>query len=63
LIFPLVIRNKSALSEAYLELYKDRINKRLNAADKAKTRLKLQVLEFDNTSMTEERENMAIITI
>jgi len=55
LIFPLVIRNKSALSEAYLELYKDRINKRLNAADKAKTRLKLQVFEFDNTSMTEER--------
>jgi hypothetical protein len=53
----------STKKEAYLKSYKDRINKYLNAAGKAKTRLKLQVFEFDNTSMTEERENMAIITI
>jgi hypothetical protein len=43
-------------AEAYLELYKDRINKHLNAAGKAKTRLKLQVFEMDGKSMIEEKK-------
>jgi hypothetical protein len=43
-------------AEVYLELYKDRINKRLNAAGKVKTRLKLQVFELDGKSMIEERK-------
>jgi hypothetical protein len=35
--------------EDYIKIYKDRINKHLNAAEgKSKTRLKLQVFELDN---------------
>jgi hypothetical protein len=43
-------------AEAYLRLYKDRINKYLNATGKAKTRLKLQVFELDGKSMIEEKK-------
>jgi hypothetical protein len=36
-------------AEDYIKIYKDRINKHLNAAEgKSKTRLKLQVFELDN---------------
>jgi hypothetical protein len=44
--------SKSA-AEAYLKLYKDKINKRLIAEGKTKTRLKLQVFEIDSKSMIE----------
>jgi transposase len=37
-------------AEAYLKLYKDRINERLIAEGKTKTRLKLQVFELDDKS-------------
>lgn len=43
-------------AKAYLKSYKDRINKYLNAAGKAKTRLKLQVFEMDGKSMIEEKK-------
>jgi hypothetical protein len=43
-------------AESYIKLYKDRINKRLIAEGKSKTRLKLQVFELDDKSMIEEKK-------
>ena len=44
-------------ADRYVKLYKDRINKRLNAEGKTKTtRLKLQVFELDRESMIEEKK-------
>jgi hypothetical protein len=40
----------------YIEEYKGRINDRLMAEGKAKTRLKLQVFELDNKSIIEEKK-------
>jgi len=40
-------------AEEYIKLYKDRINKRLNAEGKSKTRLKLQVFELDSKAVKE----------
>jgi hypothetical protein len=47
---------RKELAEEYIKLYKDRINKRLNAEGKSKTRLKLQVFELDKESMVEEKK-------
>jgi hypothetical protein len=44
------------LAENYIKPYKDRINKRLNAKGKSKTRLKMQVFELDSESMVEENK-------
>jgi hypothetical protein len=41
------------LAENYIKLYKDRINKRLNAEGKSKTKLKLQVFELDSQAVKE----------
>jgi hypothetical protein len=44
-------------AEVYLKLYKDRINKSLNAEGKSKTtRLKLQVFELDSKAIIEEKK-------
>jgi hypothetical protein len=48
----------AALYHAYLKLYKDRINKHLHTAGKAKSREKFQVFEMDSKSMTEEKEKI-----
>jgi hypothetical protein len=46
------------LAENYIKLYKDRINKRLNAEGKSKTsRLKLQVFELDSNAVKEINDN------
>jgi hypothetical protein len=42
--------------EADRYIKKDRINKRLNAEGKSKTRLKLRVFELDSESMVEENK-------
>jgi hypothetical protein len=47
---------KKQQAEEYIKIYKDRINKRLNAEGKSKTRLKLQVFELDGESMIEEKK-------
>jgi hypothetical protein len=44
-------------AEAYIKLYKERINKYLNASGKGKTRLKLQVFEMDGKAIAEERKH------
>jgi hypothetical protein len=43
-------------AEAYLKLYKEKINKRLNAVGKAKTRESFQVFQSNNKSMIEEKK-------
>jgi hypothetical protein len=48
--------SERSAAEAYLKLYKDRINKRLNAEGKSKTRLKLQVFESSSKSMMDDKK-------
>jgi hypothetical protein len=43
-------------AEAYLKLYKEKINKCLNAIGKAKTRESFQVFQSNNKSMIEEKK-------
>jgi hypothetical protein len=44
------------LADQYIQLYKDRINKRLNAEGKSKTRLKLRVFELSSKSMADDKK-------
>jgi hypothetical protein len=45
--------SERSAADNYIKLYKDRINKRLNAEGKSKTRLKLQVFELDSNAVKE----------
>jgi hypothetical protein len=46
------------LAQEYLKLYKKRINERLNAVGKARTRgVKYQIFEMDGKAMAEEKKH------